>query len=65
VDFQHTYDTPADAAGHIKTALTGTSVSLIVSGAELALGRSQSLMLAEFDGPRQRKVLVRVLADPA
>ncbi len=31
VDFQHTYDTPADAAGHIKVALTGTSVSLIVS----------------------------------
>jgi secondary thiamine-phosphate synthase enzyme len=65
VDFQHTYDTPADAAGHVKTALTGASVSLIVSGAELALGRSQSLMLAEFDGPRQRKVLVRVMADPA
>ena len=65
VDFQHTYDTPADAAGHIKVALTGTSLSLIVSGGELALGRSQSLMLAEFDGPRQRKVLVRVMADPA
>jgi secondary thiamine-phosphate synthase enzyme len=65
VDFQHTYDTPADAAGHIKVALTGTSVSLIVSGGELALGRSQCLMLAEFDGPRQRKVLVRVMADPA
>ena len=65
VDFQHTYDTPADAAGHIKVALTGTSLSLIVSGGALALGRSQSLMLAEFDGPRQRKVLVRVVADPA
>jgi secondary thiamine-phosphate synthase enzyme len=65
VDFQHTYDTPADAAGHIKTALTGTSVTLIVAGSELVLGRSQSLMLAEFDGPRQRTVLVRVMADPA
>jgi secondary thiamine-phosphate synthase enzyme len=64
VDFQHTYDTPADAAGHVKTALTGTSVSLIVTGGELVLGRSQSLMLAEFDGPRQRTVLVRVMADP-
>jgi secondary thiamine-phosphate synthase enzyme len=65
VDFQHTYDTPADAAGHIKVALTGISLSLIVSGGELTLGHSQSLMLAEFDGPRQRKVLVRVMADPA
>jgi secondary thiamine-phosphate synthase enzyme len=65
VDFHHTYDTPADAAGHVKVALTGTSLSLIVTGGQLTLGRSQSLMLAEFDGPRQRKVLVRVMADPA
>jgi secondary thiamine-phosphate synthase enzyme len=65
VDFHHTYDTPADAAGHVKVALISTSVSLIVSNAELVLGRSQSLMLAEFDGPRQRQVLVRVIADPA
>lgn len=65
VDFHHTYDTPADAAGHVKTTLTGTSLSLIVSGGKLALGRSQRLMLAEFDGPRRRQVLVRVMADPA
>jgi secondary thiamine-phosphate synthase enzyme len=65
VDFHHTYDTPADAAGHVKTTLTGTSLSLIVSGGKLMLGRSQRLMLAEFDGPRQRQVLVRVMADPA
>lgn len=64
VDFQHTYDTPADAAGHIKATLIGNSVSLIVSRGELMLGGSQSLMLAEFDGPRERRVLVRVMADP-
>lgn len=64
VDFQHTYDTPGDAAGHVKTALTGVSLSLIVSGGQLVLGRSQSLMFVEFDGPRQRRVLVRVMADP-
>jgi secondary thiamine-phosphate synthase enzyme len=64
VDFHHTYDTPADAAGHVKTALTGISLSFIVSGGALVLGRSQALMLAEFDGPRQRRVLVRVMADP-
>ena len=54
VDFQHTYDTPADAAGHIKAILTGNSLSLIVSGGRLVLGGSQSLMLVEFDGPRER-----------
>jgi secondary thiamine-phosphate synthase enzyme len=65
VDFHHTYDTPADAAGHVKVALIATSVSLVVANAELVLGRSQSLLLAEFDGPRPRQVLVRVMADPA
>ena len=63
VDFQHFYDTPADAAGHIKTVLVGNSMSLIISGGELILGHSQMLMLAEFDGPRERKVLVRVVDD--
>jgi secondary thiamine-phosphate synthase enzyme len=63
VDFQHTYDTPADAAGHIKSVLVGNSLSLIISGGELVLGHSQHLMLAEFDGPRERRVLVRALAD--
>lgn len=63
VDFQHTFDTPADAAGHIKSVLVGNSLSLIVSGGELILGHSQHLMLAEFDGPRERRVLVRVMAD--
>jgi secondary thiamine-phosphate synthase enzyme len=65
VDFHHTYDTPEDAAGHVKTTLTGCSLSLIVSGGQLVLGRSQRLLLVEFDGPRQRQVLVRVMADPA
>jgi secondary thiamine-phosphate synthase enzyme len=63
VDFQHTYDTPADAAGHIKSVLVGNSLSLIINGGELVLGHSQHLMLAEFDGPRERKVLVRVMGD--
>ena len=63
VDFQHIYDTPADAAGHIKTTLVGTSQSLIVTGGELLLGSSQGIFFYEFDGPRDRQVVVRVLAD--
>ena len=63
VDFEHTYDTPADAAGHIKAILTGNSLSLIVTGGQLLLGASQSLMLVEFDGPRERSVCVRLMAD--
>jgi secondary thiamine-phosphate synthase enzyme len=63
VDFQHIYDTPADAAGHIKTTLVGISQSLIVTGGELLLGSSQGIFFYEFDGPRDRQVIVRILAD--
>jgi len=63
VDFHHTFDTPADAAGHIKSTLVGVSVMLMVSEGKLLLGSSQSVLFCEFDGPRAREVWVRVIAD--
>jgi secondary thiamine-phosphate synthase enzyme len=63
VDFQHIYDTPADASGHIKASLVGGSQSLIVTGGQALLGGSQSILFFEFDGPRKRQVLVRVLSE--
>lgn len=62
VDFAHQYDTPADAAGHVKAALIGHSLTLIVHGGRLALGSSQSILFFEFDGPRKRQVQVKVIA---
>lgn len=61
VDFEHTYDTPSDAAGHIKTTLIGNSQVLIITGGRLLLGHSQGVFLFEFDGPRQRQVCVKVI----
>lgn len=61
VDFYHQYDTPADAAGHIKAALIGHSVPLIISGGKVLLGGSQSILFYEFDGPRSRRVQVKIL----
>ena len=63
VDFQHIYDTPADAAGHVKASLVGGDLTLIVTEGDLLLGGSQSVMFFEFDGPRSRKVVVRIMAD--
>ncbi len=61
VDFYHQYDTPQDAAGHIKSVLVGQSQSIIISGGRLKLGSSQSVLFCEFDGPRDRQVWLRIL----
>lgn len=63
VDFNHIFDTPADAAGHIKAVMIGGSQTLMVTNGELLLGHSQSIFFFEFDGPRSRQVIVRVMAD--
>lgn len=63
LDFAHQYDTPADAAGHIKATLVGQSVMLVISEGELLLGGSQSLLFYEFDGPRRRQIQVKIMPD--
>lgn len=49
-----------NSAAHVKASLVGTSHSFIVQSGRLLLGTWQGLFLAEFDGPRQRRVLVAV-----
>lgn len=48
---------------HIKTMLTGMTQFVFVEEGKLALGRWQGIFLVEFDGPRERKVWVKVLPD--
>ena len=62
VDFAHQYDTPADAAGHIKATLVGQSLTLVIEGGRLLLGHSQSILFCEFDGPRKRRAQVKIIA---
>lgn len=46
---------------HTKTLMTGTSVSVIIEDSRLALGTWQSIYLCEYDGPRQRKVYIKII----
>jgi secondary thiamine-phosphate synthase enzyme len=46
---------------HLKTALFGPSVTLIVHEGEPVLGRWQGIYLGEFDGPRERTLAVQVV----
>jgi secondary thiamine-phosphate synthase enzyme len=50
-----------NADSHIKTALIGPGVTLLVSDGRLQLGRWQRVFFCEFDGPRTRRVLVQLL----
>jgi len=53
-----------NADAHIKSAVLGPSKTIPVKNGELELGRWQSIMLAELDGPRSnRKIIVNVLGD--
>ena len=50
-----------NSPAHIKSSLVGQSVTVLVSGGRLKLGTWQGICLAEFDGPRQRTVWVKVI----
>lgn len=58
LDYAHT---EGNGPAHVKTALMGSSATLVVEGGRLKLGTWQGVYLCEFDGPRTRKVWVQVL----
>ena len=53
-------DAERNADSHIKAALMGGSVTVLVKGGRPLLGTWQSIFFCEFDGPRRRQILVRV-----
>jgi secondary thiamine-phosphate synthase enzyme len=57
MDFRHD-EQNSDA--HIKTTLVGTSVTVPFHEGELLLGRWQGIFLCEFDGARERQVIMMI-----
>jgi secondary thiamine-phosphate synthase enzyme len=51
-----------NSAAHIKASLIGSSETVLVEGGRLLLGTWQSLFFCEFDGPRTRKYVVKIVA---
>jgi secondary thiamine-phosphate synthase enzyme len=47
---------------HIKASLVGLSATVPIEDGRLVLGTWQGIYFCEFDGPRQRRALVQVLA---
>ena len=52
-----------NADAHVKASLVGSSVQIPVEDGDLVLGQWQGVFFCEFDGPRQRRVLVKFLED--
>ncbi len=54
-----------NSPAHLMSTVVGTNAMLLVNGGRLILGSWQGIYLAEFDGPRRRRVLVKIVTDPA
>ncbi len=50
-----------NSPAHLKSLLTGCSVTVPVEDNSLCLGTWQGIYFCEFDGPRQRKVYVQII----
>ncbi|NNF00535.1 MAG: YjbQ family protein [Pyrinomonadaceae bacterium] len=55
--FEHNSD------AHIKSSLMGSSLTVPFENGKLLLGRWQGIYLCEFDGARERKVIVKTLVE--
>jgi secondary thiamine-phosphate synthase enzyme len=59
-EFKHS---EGNSCAHIMTSVIGSSATVIVENGEMLLGLWQGIFICEFDGPRARKVLVKMISD--
>lgn len=52
-----------NSPAHIKSTLVGPHLTVLVSQGRLLLGTWQGIFFCEFDGPRHRRVHIKVTAD--
>jgi len=59
-DYRHL---EGNSAAHIKTTLVGSSELVAIENQQLVLGTWQGIFFCEFDGPRSRRLQVRIIAE--
>jgi secondary thiamine-phosphate synthase enzyme len=52
-----------NASAHLRAALLGRSIAVGLNNGELTLGRFQSVIFAELDGPRKREITIQVMGE--
>ena len=50
-----------NSAAHIKSSLVGCSMAVIIDGGQIQLGTWQGIYFCEFDGPRSRRVWLKII----
>ncbi|MDD4956034.1 MAG: secondary thiamine-phosphate synthase enzyme YjbQ [Candidatus Omnitrophica bacterium] len=59
-DYRHC---EGNSPAHIKASIMGSSIQVMIEQARPLLGTWQGIYLCEFDGPRSRKVYVKIIRD--
>lgn len=59
-DYQHR---EGNSDAHIKSTLVGVSKTALIEDGRLLLGTWQAVYFCEFDGPRHRRVAVKIIRD--
>jgi secondary thiamine-phosphate synthase enzyme len=52
-----------NAHAHIKSSIVGHSTSILIENGRLVLGTWQGVFFCEFDGPRRRRVIVKIVRE--
>lgn len=60
IKFRHIHD-PSHAWSHMASSLIGPSLAIPIEDGRLALGTWQSVLLVELDGPKERRVVVKLV----
>jgi secondary thiamine-phosphate synthase enzyme len=62
IPFDDNYEhSEGNSAAHIKSSIIGPGITVIIRDGQLMLGTWQGIFFCEFDGPRRRKVWLKVI----
>lgn len=59
-DYTHS---EGNAHAHVKASIVGHNATLFIKDGELILGTWQGIFLCEFDGPRRRRILLKIIKE--
>jgi secondary thiamine-phosphate synthase enzyme len=57
----HYRHSEGNSPAHVKSSLVGVSEIVLIENGRLVLGTWQSIFFCEFDGPRSRRVVIKIV----